>query len=68
MMANPMCQAKLIGCSGEATDVHHKAGRGENLLKISTWIAVCRSCHTYIETNPAEAKEMGLSMSRLEII
>ena len=61
-----ICKAKLQGCSGVATDIHHKAGRGENLLKINTWLPVCRSCHSYIETHPDEAKELGLSESRLK--
>lgn len=60
------CEAKLVGCTGKATDVHHKAGRvGENYLKVGTWLAVCRSCHRWIEENPEEAKELGLSQSRL---
>ena len=65
LIVHSKCEAKLVGCTGGATDVHHKAGRGENHLKISTWLAVCRSCHTWIETNPAEAKELGLSETRL---
>jgi hypothetical protein len=60
------CQAKLVGCKGSSTDVHHKAGRvGDNYLNMTTWLAVCRDCHTYIETHPEEAKELGLSESRL---
>jgi hypothetical protein len=60
------CQAKLVGCTGKATDVHHKAGRvSESYLNIQTWLAVCRQCHTWIETNPLEAKELGFSESRL---
>ena len=60
------CQAKLVGCTGPSTDVHHKAGRvGDNYLNMNTWLAVCRDCHTYIETHPEEAKELGLSESRL---
>lgn len=60
------CQARLSGCTGKATDIHHKAGRvGDNLLNLSTWIAVCRSCHQWIEEHPAEAKELQLSESRL---
>lgn len=65
LVVHAKCQAKLVGCTGEATDVHHKAGRGENHLKISTWLAVCRSCHNWIELNPLEAKELGLSENRL---
>jgi hypothetical protein len=66
LTAKPRCEAKLVGCTGISTDVHHKAGRvGDNYLKIGTWLAVCRNCHTWIETNPAEAKELGFSRSRL---
>ena len=64
--AKPRCEAKLPHCTGTSTDVHHKAGRtGDNYLNISTWLAVCRNCHFYIETHPEEAKELGLSQSRL---
>lgn len=62
---NPNCQAKLVGCTGKATDVHHKEGRGANHNNINTWFAVCRTCHQWIEENPLEAKELGFSESRL---
>lgn len=63
----PICQAKLVGCTATTTDVHHKAGRvGDNYLKVSTWLAVCRNCHKFIEENPESAKELGLSESRLK--
>jgi hypothetical protein len=26
---------------------------------------LCRACHSYLETNPEEAKELGFSESRL---
>jgi hypothetical protein len=68
LLAKPHCEAKLLSCTAKSTDVHHMAGRvGENYLKIGTWLAVCRSCHTWIETNPEEAKELGLSQSRLNL-
>lgn len=60
------CQAKLVSCTGKATDVHHKAGRvGDDYLNMNKWLAVCRSCHGWIENNPQEAKELGFSESRL---
>ena len=60
------CEAKLVGCTTKATDVHHKAGRiGENYLKIGTWLAVCRNCHRWIEDNPEAAKELNLYESSL---
>lgn len=66
LIAKPKCEAYLVGCTGTSTDVHHKAGRvGENYLKVGTWLAVCRSCHGWIETNPEAAKELGFSQSRL---
>lgn len=62
-----ICQAQIPGhCSGESTDVHHKQGRGENHNNISTWLAVCRNCHTYIETHPEDAKQLNLSENRLK--
>ena len=63
---HPSCQASLVGCTTAATDVHHKAGRGENHLKITTWLAVCRSCHRWITDNSKEAIELGLSETRLQ--
>ena len=65
MIANPSCKAALVGCTIIATDVHHKAGRGENHLKVNTWLPVCRSCHRWITDNSKEAIELGLSTSRL---
>lgn len=64
--AKPRCEAKLVGCTGISTDVHHKVGRvGDNYLKIGTWLSTCRSCHSWIELNSKEAKELGFSESRL---
>jgi hypothetical protein len=63
----PDCLAYLPKCTRSATDIHHKAGRLDNHLNISTWLPVCRSCHQWIEEHPNEAKELGLSESRLNI-
>jgi hypothetical protein len=66
LKANPECEARLKNCRGEATDVHHRAGRvGENLLDTETWLAVCRPCHLWIESHPVASKQLGLSESRL---
>jgi hypothetical protein len=66
LTAKPRCEAKLVGCTGVSTDVHHSKGRvGDNYLKIGTWVSLCRSCHKFVEENPLEAKELGLSKSRL---
>ena len=65
LFIKPNCEAKLMGCTGKSSDIHHMRGRGEYMLKIGTWLSVCRSCHTYIELHPVEAKELGFSKSRL---
>ena len=63
--SNPSCQASLPGCSRVSTDIHHMKGRGPFLLDVASWISVCRQCHTWIELNPNEAKELNLSTNRL---
>ena len=62
---NPFCEAGLKGCGVKATEVHHKRGRGKNLVNVETFLAACHSCHKIIEENPAFAKANGLSLSRL---
>lgn len=65
---NQLCSVRLTDiCTGQATDIHHKCGRGIYYLDIITWIPVCRHCHNFIENNPTRAKELGFSSSRLEI-
>lgn len=69
---HPYCEAMIYEdaenmCTGFATDVHHKKGRGEYILDERTWLAVCRNCHHFIETHPEWAKEKGFSLSRLEV-
>ena len=64
---NPNCEAKLQGCSYEATEIHHKAGKtGDLLFNTKYFLAVCRTCHNWIEGNPKEAKQMNLSVDRLD--
>lgn len=57
---HPNCEAALPECTGQATEVHHKSLRGENYLKIDTWLASCRTCHTWIHNSPEKARELGL--------
>lgn len=61
MLANPMCQVRTAHCSIHATDVHHRLGReGKNFLDVSTFLATCRECHTWIHQHPNQARELGL--------
>ncbi len=60
------CEAKLSGCNGTATDIHHKAGKtGDLLFDDQYFLAVCRTCHFWIEEHPKDAKKRGLSVERL---
>lgn len=64
---HPICEAGLKMCRGEATDIHHMAGRvGEDLLNTDNFLAVCRPCHLWLESHPVAAKQLGLSESRLK--
>jgi hypothetical protein len=62
---HPVCHAKIHKCSLHATDVHHKKRRGKYHLDTTTWLPVCRNCHTWIETNAADAIELGFSDKRI---
>lgn len=65
-MKNKLCEAKLNGCTGKATDLHHAKGKvGELLTDKRYFKALCRSCHSYIEVHPEFAKENGYSLNRL---
>ena len=48
----------------KATDVHHMKGRGKYHLDTTTWLAVCRNCHMWIEENTVDAIELGFSLPR----
>lgn len=57
---NPICEARFECCTGQATDCHHVNKRGEFFLEVSTWMALCRSCHNHIHfVNPKQARELG---------
>jgi hypothetical protein len=62
----PACEAKILPmCTYEATDIHHKKGRGKYLCDTNYFLAVCRDCHNWIELHPVAAKKLGFSVSRL---
>lgn len=64
---HPKCEANLEGCTKETTDIHHQAGKSNAALLINPdyFLAVCRSCHSWIEIHPHESLAMGLSVPRL---
>lgn len=62
-----LCEIKLEGCTKEATECHHSAGKSSKLqyLNEDDFIPTCRNCHRYVEEHPAFAKENGFSKNRL---
>ncbi len=70
LLEHPWCQTGMCGWGTPvrptpATEVHHKAGRGKNLLRTETWLAVCRNCHSWIEAHPRESLALGFKVLRL---
>jgi hypothetical protein len=55
----PLCKANLKDCTNLSIDVHHTKKMGKYLNDVSTFMAVCRNCHTWIHNNPNEAKIKG---------
>lgn len=61
-----VCEAKILRCLNQSTEVHHKKGRvGKNYLDVHTFLALCSNCHRWIETHPESSKEHGYSIDRL---
>ena len=59
---NNLCQVRFPGCTNFATDVHHVKGgeeRSTTYLDVSTYMAVCRTCHSRIHLKSEEARELG---------
>lgn len=56
---NPKCQVQQPKCTVEATQVHHRSGRGKNTNRVETFIAICPSCHRWVHDNPEKAREKG---------
>ena len=59
LLKHPMCQIKIPGCTGTATDIHHMAYRGDKYLDVETWKSACRHCHDWVHSHPKEARELG---------
>lgn len=66
---HPFCEVCKIRTAVEridvkpSTDVHHKGGRGRLMLRVDTWMAVCRTHHEMIHENPAWAKSVGFILT-----
>lgn len=49
----------------DATQIHHKRGRGIHLNDINFFLATCNHCHNYIHRNPMWARRMGYMIDRI---
>ncbi len=62
------CEARLYGCTGEATDACHRIARkaggrpkGDDGRLANIWHG-CRLCHSWATDNPEAAYELGLAL------
>ena len=64
LAGHPRCEVRGGSCTGSATDIHHvrsrgRSGRDADLVDPGNVLAVCRSCHDWIETHRLESLERG---------
>lgn len=68
LAANRRCVAAWDGCTREATDVHHAAGRWPSVFfDEGLWRALCRNCHTAVESQRERAYDEGLLVHRYAV-
>ena len=67
MQRNPICQAKLKGCTKDATDCHHRIGKNskEDWLNSENFMSLCRNCHNKIEDGGEWVYEQGFKIKRI---
>lgn len=60
--AKGMCEMRLAGCFGTATEVHEilTRARGGSIYDPENCLAACSSCHRWVTEHPLEAEELGL--------
>ena len=58
LLEHQVCE--FSGCRSHSRDVHHRSGRGPNLLRVETWLALCRKHHDLVHANPKKSRELGL--------
>jgi len=63
---HPICE--FYTCDCREVELHHGKGKiGKLLTNPKYFKALCREHHSWTELNPIEAKELGLSINRLDI-
>jgi hypothetical protein len=69
LVVKPHCEAKLVGCTGISTDVHHLYSgkdREKYYLQVGTYKAVCRSCHHQIHDVLSSEDLIELGLRRID--
>lgn len=62
---HPVCEIKSPVCTGQATVVHHRKGRGKvNVTNVKTFVAACPSCNGWVEDNDKKARDLGHKVSK----
>jgi hypothetical protein len=58
---HPQCEYRTDNyrCCNLSRDIHHMQGRGPNLRRQETWMAICRRHHDWIHDNANKARELG---------
>lgn len=60
---NPWCEVSLKrdhGAKVPANVIHHRKGRGDHYLDVSTFVATTRDGDCWIHRHPEKARELGL--------
>lgn len=68
LKANPLCQLRLLNCTGKSQYIHHKKGKSSEELYLDEkfWMASCSNCNLDVESYPL-AYEKGLKIHRNQI-
>lgn len=60
------CEAQVQGvCQVRPVELHHLKPRAYHLCDTDVFMAVCRPCHQWIESNDEEARKLGLKINHL---
>lgn len=64
--AGPRVQDRAHRCQGTPSDVHEiqTRARGGSIVDPDNVVAVCRACHDWIHSHPAQATTLGLLASQ----
>lgn len=53
------CEVRLLGCTGQATDLHHRKRRREGDHRALNALAACRQCHVDVHSSPTISRAAG---------